>query len=242
MFPIQDTIPARHFPLMNYILIAVNVLVFIFESSLSEKDVKILFYIFGLVPARYTHPEWAELLGIPLDNYWPFLTNMFLHGSLMHLLGNVWTLWIFGDNVEDRMGSFRYLLFYLICGLFAGLTHFLTNIHSTVPAVGASGAISGVMAAYMWMFPQSRILFVFPLFFIPFFFELHSFIYIGIWFLGQLISGTSALFESEDKAGIAFWAHIGGFMAGLLIYKLFLRKWYGKQHSHPYVYRYKNYY
>jgi len=148
MIPIRDTIVCQSVPLMVRAIVAVNVGVFLFELSVSDEQQEWLFYIFGLVPARYAHPRWAQWAGLPAHEYWPFLTSMFLQGGWLHLVGNMWTLWIFGDNVEDRMGHGRFLVFYLLCGLLAGILHYMTNLNSTVPTVGASGAIAGVMGAY----------------------------------------------------------------------------------------------
>jgi membrane associated rhomboid family serine protease len=182
-----------------------------------------LFYVFGIVPARYSHPEWALAIGLPVDSYWPFLTSMFLHGGWGHLIGNMWSLWIFGDNVEDRMGRVRYLAFYLFTGLVAGLTHWLTNADSTLPTVGASGAIAGVLGAYFVLFPHARIIMLIPVFFIPFFFQLPAVLYLLFWFLSQVFAGTlGALAAPQDVGGVAFWAHVGGFVAGMVLHRLFL--------------------
>ncbi|RME69505.1 MAG: rhomboid family intramembrane serine protease, partial [Nitrospirae bacterium] len=145
MFPIKDTIPSRQFPFVTWAIILANSLVFLIELSLPEWQLERLFYHFGMVPARYSHPEWAMFFGLPLDSYWPFLTSQFLHGGWMHFIGNMWSLYLFGDNVEDRMGHLRFLVFYLLSGVCAGIVHFVFNINSTVPAIGASGAIAGVM-------------------------------------------------------------------------------------------------
>ncbi|RMH19327.1 MAG: rhomboid family intramembrane serine protease [Acidobacteria bacterium] len=223
MLPIQDTVPRRNPPLVTYALIAVNVLAFLVESSLPPPALERLFYLFGVVPARFTHPEWAAWVGFPIDNYWPFVTSMFLHGGLFHLFGNMWTLWIFGDNVEDRMGRWRFLAFYLLCGIAAGVVHWLTNPSSTVPTVGASGAIAGVLGAYFFLFPFARIILLVPVFFLPFFFEMPAFTYLLFWFLTQVLSGALALAGPEAVGGIAWWAHVGGFVAGVLLYRFFLR-------------------
>lgn len=222
MFPLQDSIPSRSPPVVTWMLIGANALVFLFELSLRPDQLEELFYLFGIVPARYSDPEWAERVGFPMQDYWPFLTNMFLHGGWAHLLGNMWTLWIFGDNVEDRMGPGRFLAFYVLCGLAASVTHWLVNADSTVPAVGASGAIAGVMGAYFLLFPRSRIILMVPVFFFPFFFELPAIAYLGFWFLMQLMSGAFALAGPEQASGIAFWAHIGGFVAGMVLMPFFI--------------------
>ncbi len=222
MFPIQDSIPHRSPPVVTYALIGVNAFVFFLELSLEPAQLEALFHLFGIVPARYSHPDWAVWVGFPADDYWPFLTNMFLHGGWMHVLGNMWTLWIFGDNVEDRLGPTRFLLFYLGCGIAAGVVHGFVNHDSTVPAVGASGAIAGVMGAYFVLFPRSRLILMVPILFLPFFFEIPAVAYLGYWFLLQLVSGSMALVGPEQAGGIAFWAHVGGFAAGILLLPLFL--------------------
>ena len=145
MLPIQDTIPRRNPPVATYVLLLINSLVFLFELTLPPAMLERLFYLFGMVPARYTHPAWALLVGFPVDDYWPFLTSMFLHGGWLHIISNMWTLWIFGDNVEDRMGPVRFVIFYMLCGVAAGVVHWFANPDSTIPAVGASGAIAGVI-------------------------------------------------------------------------------------------------
>jgi membrane associated rhomboid family serine protease len=175
-----------------------------------------------MVPARYSHPEWARAIGFPVDDYWPFLTSMFLHAGWLHLISNMWTLWLFGKAVEDRMGRMRFLLFYLLTGVAAGLTHWSTNVDSTMPAVGASGAIAGVLGAYFILYPHARIIVMFPVIFLPFFFELPALIYIGFWFLGQVFSGTLSVLGPDDVGGVAWWAHVGGFLAGVVLYRLFL--------------------
>jgi membrane associated rhomboid family serine protease len=148
---------------------------------------------------------------------------MFLHGGWMHIISNMWTLWIFGDNVEDRMGPGRFLIFYLVCGIAAGFTHMLINPDSSVPSVGASGAIAGVLAAYFLWFMHSRVLVLIPILIFPVFAEVPAVLYLGVWFITQLFSGTAGLVRPQEGGGIAFWAHIGGFIAGGLLCWLFLR-------------------
>lgn len=224
MFPIRDSIPSRHFPIMNWAIILLNAAIFIFQIRLPENQLVSFYYHFGLVPARYTQPGWASEAGLPTNNFLPFLTNIFLHGGWFHILSNMWVLFIFGDNVEGRMGPLRYLAFYLLCGLGASATHFFLFSHSQVPVMGASGAIAGVMAAYMFLFPFSRITFLFPLFFIPLFFTMHAFYFVAIWFLLQLASGMVDLARNGHSTGIAFWAHIGGFAAGTILFRFFLSR------------------
>jgi membrane associated rhomboid family serine protease len=225
MLPISDTIPRRSPTVATYILILLNVVVFFFELGLPEPALEQLFYFFGVVPARYSHPAWATTyVGFPIDDYWPFLTSMFLHAGWLHIIGNMWTLWIFGDNVEDRMGSLRYVCFYLLCGIAAAVVHWFTNPHSTMPAVGASGAIAGVMGAYLVLFPFARVVVMLPILFFPFFFELPAVTYLGFWALTQLFSGTLSLAMPGDVGGIAWWAHVGGFAAGIVLHGLFVRR------------------
>lgn len=222
MLPIRDTIPTRYFPLATWTVIGANVLVFAFELRLPDRQLEAFLYLFGIVPARYSHPEWAQWVGFPIDDYWPFLTSMFLHGGWMHIIGNMWTLWIFGDNVEDRMGPGRFLVFYLLCGVIAGVVHLLLNASSTVPTVGASGAIAGVLGAYFVLFPRAYVIALFPIFFYPLFFAVPAAIYLLVWFGMQFLSGTAALLGPEDVGGVAWWAHIAGFVAGATFVGLFL--------------------
>ena len=224
MLPIQDTIPGKNPPIATWLLILANSVVFLFELGMPKHALEQFFYLFGIVPARFAHPEWALWVGLPVDDYWPFLTSMFLHGGWMHIIGNMWTLWIFGANVEDRMGPLRFLSFYLLCGLVAGLLHWFVNADSTIPTVGASGAIAGVMGAYFFLFPYSRLVVLVPFFFYPFFFELPAVTYLGFWALSQVFSGTFSLAGPEDVAGVAWWAHVGGFMAGVLLHFVFVKR------------------
>src|SRR5881227_1274527 len=224
MFPIQDSVPSRSVPVVTRALILINVLVFFFELMLPRQGVEQLFYIFGLVPARFTHPDWAAYVGFPVDSYWPILTHQFLHGGWLHIVANMWTLWIFGDNVEDRMGPLRFIIFYLVCGVLAALTQVLVTPNATIPSVGASGAIAGVLGAYFLFFPTARLIVLIPILFFPFFFELPAVIFLVLWFFIQLFSGTAMLASHQQVGGIAFWAHIGGFIAGMLLCRFFVRR------------------
>lgn len=213
MIPLRDSTPSRHFPVITVLLIIINLYIFYHETQLGP-GIEDLFYTFGLIPIQYTnyHMSWMD--------YYPFITSMFLHGNWMHVVGNMWILWLFGDNVEDHMGRGRFLLFYLLCGITAGFTHVLVNPTSTVPVVGASGAVAGVMGAYFIMFRNAKVLtFVPPLFL----FNLPAWIYLGFWVLSQLWCGAAGLFTADSCGQIAFWAHIGGFAAGMLIHRFFVR-------------------
>jgi membrane associated rhomboid family serine protease len=224
MFPIQDSVHSRSVPVVTRALIFINVLVFFFELMLPPHGIDQIFYLFGIVPARFAHPDWAAYVGFPVDNYWPILTSQFLHGGWLHIVANMWTLWIFGGKVEDRMGPVRFAIFYLLCGAIAGFTHLLANPDSTVPSVGASGAIAGVLGAYLLFFPTARLIVMFPILFFPFFFEVPAIFYLGLWFFSQLFSGTLALAGPQQVGGIAFWAHVGGFVSGMLLCGLFVRR------------------
>jgi membrane associated rhomboid family serine protease len=150
----------------------------------------------------------------------------------MHIVGNMWTLWIFGDNVEDRMGPVRFLFFYLLCGLAAGLVHWFTNPNSTIPTVGASSAIAGVMGAYFFMFPYSRVVVLLPILFFPLFFELPAATYLGFWALSQVFTGSLMLASPQDVGGVAWWAHAGGFAAGIVLHFFFVKR--RSAYRHPY--------
>ena len=224
MFPIQDSVPSRSVPVVTHALILVNAVVFFFELMLPRQGLEQLFYLFGLVPARFTHPDWAAYVGFPVDSYWAILTHQFLHGGWLHIVANMWTLWIFGDNVEDRMGPLRFIIFYLVCGVLAALTQVLVTPDATIPSVGASGAIAGVLGAYLLFFPTARLIVLIPILFFPFFFELPAVIFLVFWFFIQLFSGTAILASPQQVGGIAFWAHIGGFIAGILLCRFFVRR------------------
>jgi len=207
MIPLRDIIPSRTTPVVTISLIALNVLVFVYELSLGRAvDVFTLYY--GLVPAAFS---WVNVF-----------TSMFLHGGFMHVAGNMLYLWIFGDNVEDRMGHGRFLVFYLLCGVAAALAQTVTAPESAIPMVGASGAIAGVMGAYFVLYPHSRVL---TLIFIVFYVnivEIPAVVFLGFWFLMQLLSGVGTLAASSgaEAGGIAFWAHIAGFAVGAGLVKL----------------------
>jgi len=222
MLPIRDTIRSYNFPIVNWAIIGLNAFIFLSEIALSPGEREMIIQNFGMIPARIPLTNPALLLSDPLAVFSLF-SHMFLHGGWLHFLSNMWTLYIFGDNVEDRMGSGRYLLFYLLSGLVAGLAQIVALPDSTIPAVGASGAIAGVLGAYFLLFPTSRVITLIPVFFFPWFVEIPAVIYLGFWFVLQLFSGITflALPSSASMGGIAWWAHIGGFVFGMLAYRLF---------------------
>ncbi|MCF6247935.1 MAG: rhomboid family intramembrane serine protease [Desulfobacula sp.] len=211
MIPIRDTQLSTKIPVVTYFLMGINAIVFVYQLQTGLGN-QVFFYSYGLVPAKYTVQDLSRHFSFS-NQIFSLLTYMFLHGGFFHFLGNMWILYIFGDNVEEHFGSLRFLGFYLICGLISGLSHLLLNPMSMVPTIGASGAIAGVMGAYFLLFPKSKILTVIPIIIIPFFIEIPAFIFLGLWFLLQFLNATG----SNAGAGIAWWAHIGGFIAGLVL-------------------------
>ena len=222
MIPIRDDQPSFSTPFINYFLIAVNMLVFFWELSISAESRGALNAVvgtFGIVPRHELIVITGHSYSSPLSAIVPLFTSMFLHGSFLHVAGNMLFLWIFGDNVEDYLGHFRYLMFYLASGIAAGVTHILLNASSRVPSVGASGAIAGVMGAYFVLYPRARVLTWFPPIFL---FHVPAWLMLGYWFFAQFLSGaaTSIAETTQTTGGIAFWAHVGGFVAGVVMIKL----------------------
>lgn len=218
MFPLRDTIRSSSFPVINWSLIIFNGLVFLYQISLSESELFSFIRAFGMVPSQ---------IGLSNPSTWTtFFTNMFLHGGLLHILSNMWTLYIFGDNVEDRMGPGRFLIFYLLSGLAANFLQLYFSGDSTTPVIGASGAIAGVLGAYFLLFPRARVITLFLLFIFPWFVEIPAVIYLGFWFVSQLYSGLFSLGmpAGGQMGGIAWWAHIGGFVFGFLMVNVFSRR------------------
>jgi rhomboid family protein len=231
MFPIKDDQPRYCTPYVNTFLIVLNILIYFYQWTLGPRGGEAFARIYGEVPAHLA----AFLAGSPRytlpDVVLPFFTSMFLHGGWMHVLGNMWFLYIFGDNIEDHLGHFKYLIFYLLSGLLAMATQVAMYPHSNVPTVGASGAIAGVLGAYFLLYPRARVLtwfFVFVLY-------LPAWIVLGEWFVLQFAAGTASLSSAQpgrDLGGVAVWAHIGGFVAGMVMIKLFPER----TQRHPYAY------
>ena len=241
LFPIADDNTGRTItPVVNYVLIAINILVFVFLQGLGSNDK--FTYAFSTVPAEIitgrdivTRPvavenitgqvvEMSGLQPTPIPVWLTLITSMFMHGGIAHIFGNMLFLWIFGDNIEDRLGHARYLIFYLVCGILAGLAHVFTTVAFAdseqsllVPSLGASGAISGVLGAYILLFPTKRVMVIISWFVTA----VPAFIAIGLWFVFQLISGLGMLGSGSKSGGVAYGAHIGGFVAGLILIKLF---------------------
>ncbi|MGK0689359.1 MAG: rhomboid family intramembrane serine protease [Aquificaceae bacterium] len=214
MIPIKDINPHRSFPIVNLSIIIICSLVWLYEVSLSDEELQAFIYQYGLVPAYlFERPQ-------------SLLTHTFLHGSWLHIIGNMWFLWVFGDNVEDRLGRVKYLIFYILSGLGAAIIQTLVSLlfgGEEIPMVGASGAISGVLGAYLWMFPHARILALVPVFFFLTFMELPAVFFIGMWILIQIINGLITL-PLAGMGGVAWFAHIGGFFVGYFLAKRFYRR------------------
>ena len=222
MFPLKDDNPIHITPVITWALIAINVVVFFYQISLGPKAHEYFFYQFGAIPAVVVGQQSlpSNIAAIP-----PFLsvfTSMFLHGGWMHLIGNMWFLWIFGNNIEEAMGAARFIAFYLICGVLASWSHIASDPASIIPSIGASGAIGGVMGAYIMLYPRARVwTFIFLFFFVRLLY-IPAGIILGYWFFIQLINGSTA--GNQSGGGVAFWAHVGGFLAGVLLVGIFKKK------------------
>jgi membrane associated rhomboid family serine protease len=214
LIPLKDMTPRRSVPVVTLLLIAVNVIVFIHQISLPPRAADAFIQMYGLVPAKIQYALAGRHYTLQ-EALLPLFTCMFLHAGYLHIIGNMWFLWIFGANVEDAFGPIPYLFFYLGCGVISSVTQAAFSWGSHVPSLGASGAISGVLGAYIILFPGSRILSLIPLFIIWFMARIPAVVFIGLWFLVQFLSGIGSL-GVASAGGVAWWAHIGGFVAGLL--------------------------
>ena len=214
MIPISTSIPTHGPSVVVVGLILVNVGVFMHEASLPPAAEADFLYRFSLIPALFGLPDGLPRLLRP-DLWFRLVSNTFLHAGLVHLVVNMWTLWLFGGPLQERLGGARFLAFYLVCGALASGAHLAFNLESRVPALGASGAIAGVLGAYMLLFPRARIRFLVLIIFYPLFFSLPAVVYAPMWFALQLLGGTAELMNPGAAAGIAWWAHIGGFVAGI---------------------------
>ncbi len=219
MIPLKDSIVRRTFPIVTMALIVMNVAVFFHELTLTPKADQAFVMEYGVVPSHVQAAlESKSKLNLSDALVVPLFTSMFLHGGWLHIIGNMWFLWLFGDNVEDELGHFRYLIFYLICGLGSGLAQLVFSWGSRVPAIGASGAISGVMGAYLIFFPGTQVLTLVPLLIFFFTIRVPAIVFIGVWFVFQFLSGMSSV-QSGASGGVAWWAHVGGFVLGILLVK-----------------------
>jgi membrane associated rhomboid family serine protease len=216
MIPLRDNNPRRTVPVVTYVLIVLNVLGFVWELSLGGQLDRAIFAV-AFIPARF----W--LTGYYVNDVLAIVTSMFLHGGFLHIAGNMLYLWIFGDNIEDRLGHGKYLVFYLLCGIIATLAHAFFSPASRIPTIGASGAIAGVLGAYLVLYPHARVTTIIPIFFFITVREIPAVFILGFWFVLQLLSGIGSLGvpDAQDLGGVAFFAHIGGFIAGMVLVFLF---------------------
>jgi membrane associated rhomboid family serine protease len=224
MIPIRDTAPCYHKPIVTWSLIAVCSSIFIIMRFMMPYELSnqiILHY--GMVPMRYANTAWAARMGLPFDYYFSFISNLFLHADWGHLLMNMWFLWIFADNVEDRMGRLPFLCFYLLCGGFASLLQWYFDPLLEIPVVGASGAIAGVLGAYFFLYPLERVILWLPLFFLPIVIHVPAISFLGLWVILQLYEATTSVVMNHGFAHVAWWAHLGGFMAGSILYRWFIK-------------------
>ena len=230
MIPLRDDVPSRTYPVVNVTLIGLNVVAFLWELGLGPRLERVLWQM-AVVPALFTGGAGSfAILDVVRSALDPGLSSrvflsMFLHAGFAHVLGNMLYLWIFGDNVEDRMGHGRYLVFYLLCGWLATYAHILSNVGSRLPSIGASGAIAGVLGAYFLLYPRARVVVAWPpplLFFLPLM-QLPALVVLGFWFVQQFLLGLFSLGPVGAEGGVAFWAHAGGFVAGFVLVGLFAR-------------------
>ncbi len=219
MIPLKDNIRTTKIPFVNYTLLALNILIFVYELSLGS-SLNPFFREYGLIPAKFLSTDSFDLY----ERIKPFFSSMFIHGGWFHIIGNMLFLYIFGDNVEDEVGHFNYLFFYLICGFCAALFQIFSDMSSAVPMIGASGAVSGVLGAYLVFFPYSKILTLVPIFIFIQLIYIRASIFIMIWFLIQFIGGVVISKSLSITGGIAFWAHIGGFICGILFTNIYKKK------------------
>jgi membrane associated rhomboid family serine protease len=221
MIPLRDSVRTSSPPIVNIIFIVINAVAFYYELTLGAK-LEVFIGNYGLVPSEFM----GDAVSMPPNIFGmavPLISSIFLHGGWMHFIGNMWFLWIFGDNVEDSMGHIRYLFFYLFLGIGAGITHLIFNINSTIPTIGASGAISGIMGAYLVLYPKGRILTLIPIFIFIKILEVPAYVFLLFWIVFQAFQGMVSLSAEQGVGGVAWWAHIGGFVLGV-VFILFFRK------------------
>jgi membrane associated rhomboid family serine protease len=216
VFPFTDTAPRAARPAIVLALILVNTLVFLWTWGLPARELNAVLAHYALIPLRYTDPELARSAGLDPTNYWPLLTNTFMHGGWLHLISNMWFLWIFGPAMEARFGRFWFTVLYIGGAIAASIVHVATHPGSAEPALGASGAIAAVIAAYALTYPGARVITIIPIVFIPLFVPVPALLFAGIWFLLQVFQGSSELVSPSMAASVAWWAHIGGFTFGAL--------------------------
>ena len=223
MIPIIDSIPGNAKPIVCWGIMAICITVFLYMQFLPQPAQRYFTYLYGMLPIRYSNIEWGIGFGLPFDYGLSFITSLFLHGGWFHLILNMWFIWIFGHSIEDRMGHGLFWCFYLLCGLIATVTQWLFDPQLTTPVVGASGAIAGVLGAYFFLYPYARVVIWFPFMLLPIFAEVPAIAFLGFWVIIQLHEAVTSVVFAGGAADVAWWAHLGGFIAGALLYPLFLR-------------------
>jgi membrane associated rhomboid family serine protease len=216
MVPLRDENPVRITPIVTYSLIVINIVIFIFQLGFSRSELNAFFQVYALVPEELTANLRGYTLNQPVPEILTLITSQFLHGSFQHVGFNMLSLWIFGNNIEEALGRFKYLVFYLACGVIAALAQWFFSMNSPIPSLGASGAIAGVMGAYILKFPQAKILTLIPLFIIWTTFRVPAVYFLGFWFFLQAFNGINSI-GAMQSGGIAYWAHAGGFVAGMIL-------------------------
>ncbi len=226
MIPIRDRNPSGTFPYVTIGIIIVNIFIFLYELSLGS-NLEVFLKQYGVIPYNVKHYYQTSDLTF-IKTFFPFISSTFLHGGFIHLIGNMWFLWIFGDNIEDKLGHFKYLGFYILCGIIASSVHVFFNSRAEIPCIGASGAIAAVLGAYMVTFPRARVITIVPIFFFLQIIELPAVVVLGFWFFIQFFSGAVSITASTSGSGVAWWAHAGGFVSGIILFyiirTLFVRK------------------
>lgn len=223
MIPIKDSIPCHTKPIVCWAIMAVCIAVFLYMQFLPQQPLHYFTYRYGMLPIRYSNIQWGIGFGLPFDYGLSFITSLFLHGGWFHLILNMWFIWIFADNIEDRMGHGLFFCFYLLCGLIATVTQWIFDPQLTSPVVGASGAIAGVLGAYFFLFPYARVVIWIPFLLLPIFAEVPAIAFLGFWVIIQLHEATTSVVFGAPT-DVAWWAHLGGFIAGVVLYPLFLIK------------------
>ncbi len=222
MIPLRDSVPCSITPFVTWTIMAICTLIFILLQIVPDETLRQLVYLYGMVPIRYTNPQWAVSFGLPQDNYLSVFTSLFLHNGWMHFIPNMLFMWIFADNIEDLMGHGRFIVFYLVCGVLATGLQWYSDPLLVQPIVGASGAIAGVMGAYFFRYPFASVVIMIPIFFFPLVFELPAIGFLGAWVIMQLHKATTSVLFEGQTTDVAWWAHLGGFIAGAFLHPLFV--------------------
>ncbi len=223
MIPLRDSVPCYTTPYVSWTIIGVCTLIFLWMQIQPDEIQRQIVYLYGMVPIRYSNPQWAIGFGLPPDNYLSFFTSLFLHSGWMHFLPNMLFMWIFADNIEDLMGHGRFILFYFLCGFLATGFQWYHDPELVLPVVGASGAIAGVMGAYFFRYPYASVIIMIPIFFVPLVFEVPAIGFLGSWVIIQLHKATTTIFFEGQSTDVAWWAHLGGFIVGAFLHPLFIK-------------------